>query len=1029
MKTQNTEIPISKGNKESVFKNPPKEVGKNTPTGILKQAIGFKKLDKKIIENENNIKTIGKKEPIIYNFYLPKKEDVKDLKTNFSTKPKQVSKMSLEGNQNLKEKELKKPSFKDFKFSPFSNEKKLLTTLNGIEKNTGKTSNLIDEREKKEEKKDLEKAKKERKEELDKNKTPEKVETNDVEKTNLLELQKQIKDELLTFNKDLLTKESEKTSEKNFRESAEHNDFVKNNKNLALVNKMGASKFLKTKALSFFSDKFKKDLDLIYEEEKENAAKNFTNEKISNLQVKAENSTKTKQLAEYSKAKKEKDVELNEKLNDLEKKKNEKLKNVSDEKERKEIETDFLKQQQEIHSDYKNFFNDLSEKFSKEIEDIKKEIETSVFLEENKKEIEKSKNLAQKETLIEPIKEVGKETLNGVKDEQTFEPAKKEIENEPIKEVGKETFQDDLKQELKKNFEEQKNTNTFLVNHFKTSSEQEKKSLLFLQSIDKKNEKLIAGNKESLKIQNKAIREDKRIVDSIRHIHIEGGDDSSLPGKKTLRKVFKYGKKAVNFGKKIISGGSKLFRGASIATEGAEAVEGASVVAEGAAGAGAVAEGGGAIAALASNPVGWAIAGTIAVGAAAYGIYHLSIDDDSEAIMDQLEKSGAVEHNFFGNSEIKKWKQIYVLKKKQIDALKRFDDWSKGTKRTLEALEKIDSGTRKFFGLLIGDAFSATKDGVLSIDNFETFQKTFLPAFKEKVKKKYIKFYPQFKTILSESFYKQIKKIFDTIGKTAEVVKKPNDKTAEKLDKKDNKDNKDNKENKTKSSKENKVDTKNKSTKDNTAEKINSKDSKTNSPKVLKAGQQVIIKDGKIYPYNKAQKDSTKENIKTLKTGEKVIIKDGKIYPYNGKENEKVVSKFKTSLEKLGNKKLLKEDNKDKIKDGILEKTDKNAKKEGVVKSSLIEGKKSHFIKKLKEDKGVSSKALNNSLDKNKESVTLLKGKVKETLNKTEKEKEEKGKGGSAISSSNSSSNTTIINNYNESLFSDGKTLAKVFKF
>jgi len=169
-----------------------------------------------------------------------------------------------------------------------------------------------------------------------------------------------------------------------------------------------------------------------------------------------------------------------------------------------------------------------------------------------------------------------------------------------------------------------------------------------------------------------------------------------------LRSVKSLGSRGLNLVKNFGSRGLNLVRGLSTAStvaEGvgtAEAVTGAVGATEAVAGAAGAAEGAGAVAALASNPIGWAVAGGLALGAIGYGLYHLSIDDDSEDIMDKLEKSGAVEHNYWGNSKIKDWSQVVSLNSKELDALKRFDDWSKQDKKTLEDLSKLNVAERSF---------------------------------------------------------------------------------------------------------------------------------------------------------------------------------------------------------------------------------------------------------------------------------------------------------------------------------------------
>jgi len=107
------------------------------------------------------------------------------------------------------------------------------------------------------------------------------------------------------------------------------------------------------------------------------------------------------------------------------------------------------------------------------------------------------------------------------------------------------------------------------------------------------------------------------------------------------------------------------------------------------------------VAGIASAPVLAGAAALAAVGAAGYGAYKLSIDDDSEEIMDKLEESGVIEHNYWGDSEIRDWVTISKLSENEIDALIRFDDWSDEDKKKLvqlkESKESLSKKTAKQF--------------------------------------------------------------------------------------------------------------------------------------------------------------------------------------------------------------------------------------------------------------------------------------------------------------------------------------------
>ena len=212
---------------------------------------------------------------------------------------------------------------------------------------------------------------------------------------------------------------------------------------------------------------------------------------------------------------------------------------------------------------------------------------------------------------------------------------------------------------------------------------------------------------------------------------------------------------------------------------------------------GGIGEAAGAVTALASNPIGWAVGGALALGAAGVGLYHLSIDDDSEEVMDKLEKTGAVEHSFFGDSEIKDWKQIYALNPKQVDALIRFDDWSKDTKNKLKEIKKLGKSQKELNSFIQSGYIKVTKDGKLEF-NEDKLKSATGKSILQKITKL---------SIPSDLETKEFK----------EVIKKAKSKSTKKenKDKADNKDSKIVKNNKDLKSKDNKLSKENKENKDN----------------------------------------------------------------------------------------------------------------------------------------------------------------------------------------------------------------------
>ena len=157
---------------------------------------------------------------------------------------------------------------------------------------------------------------------------------------------------------------------------------------------------------------------------------------------------------------------------------------------------------------------------------------------------------------------------------------------------------------------------------------------------------------------------------------------------------------------------SKLGKFAGMAETGAGMMEGAAV-AEGAVAGGGMLAGAGSLA-MAALP--W-VAGAAAVGAIGYGVYNLMIDDDSQEVVDKLEAQGAIEHNFFGDSEIKDWEPILRSSNKDLDALGRYDDWSEEDKKLIEELSKVDPEVRGYLADGLHDGTIAEDDGKFNLYN------------------------------------------------------------------------------------------------------------------------------------------------------------------------------------------------------------------------------------------------------------------------------------------------------------------------
>lgn len=289
--------------------------------------------------------------------------------------------------------------------------------------------------------------------------------------------------------------------------------------------------------------------------------------------------------------------------------------------------------------------------------------------------------------------------------------SKQNIEVEPKRETTNEKLKRQQKEEEQQQLE-QKQVDTLITNKNITEKIAENEQTLLKDSEENNeyNEKILSELKNisfgdsstdlgddigfERKTKSKKSRRGKRTRKSSRRVK-----PSKSISKAT--RVVKNGKSASKIGKVAKSAGSIMKTGKTLLS-----------------GAGALASsfGGEAVAAMASNPIGWGIAGALAVGAAGYGLYHLSIDDDSEDIFNTLEENGVVEHNFFGDSVVKDWTVVYCLSKKGIDALLRYDDWSKETTQTLQKLKKMDQKTREFLASEIKNGkLNVDKDGNLSM--------------------------------------------------------------------------------------------------------------------------------------------------------------------------------------------------------------------------------------------------------------------------------------------------------------------------
>jgi len=236
---------------------------------------------------------------------------------------------------------------------------------------------------------------------------------------------------------------------------------------------------------------------------------------------------------------------------------------------------------------------------------------------------------------------------------------------------------------------------------------------------------------------------------------------------------------------------SKVARGAkTVASKaGGVAVKAGGLIAKGAGALMMGTEGFAGVAALASNPIGWAIGGALLAGAATYGVYHLMIDDDSEAVFDQLEEQGAVSHSLFGESDILDWGKIYSLNDKSLDALIRYDDWSKENLTRFKTILNVPEEMR---GKIITQGISAgvisvNSDGLAVVLNIKSFQNGITNLIKNKFNPKLLlpildkRSQEILKSFLNENKPKKVEKNIDTpdLENKKSEDKKPENKTAQ----------------------------------------------------------------------------------------------------------------------------------------------------------------------------------------------------------------------------------------------------------
>ena len=418
-----------------------------------------------------------------------------------------------------------------------------------------------------------------------------------------------------------------------------------------------------------------------------------------------------------------------------------------------------------------------------DINELEKEIEEATKKQEMLLAINKGEGEKTLERITQKEQDIAEQTLNERREFENKKADKENVENQnklanlendvnPLVENTIKTFgSSQMKQEVDVNQLERETEKTELEAKLETPEKETtqdkiKEQKLKEQEVKTSEEQLnltrenteaneeVADDLDDIKVlEDKSLETEEKIYHELkaeRMDNLQGGSDFNLDdimdndkdskdknnkksksgnsksGKSKRTKPSKGGNKGGDL-KAIKDVGSKAF---SMAKTGATAIAGtvssmaggvastASAVASG----GLAAGGEAAMAALATNPVGWAIAGALAVGAASYGVYHLMIDDDSEEIFDALEDKGIVEHNFFGDSIINDWKVIYVLEPKQIDALTRYDDWTDETMNTLTILQKVPQNLREFLAGEVGQGtLNFNANGIIGISNAEKF--------------------------------------------------------------------------------------------------------------------------------------------------------------------------------------------------------------------------------------------------------------------------------------------------------------------
>jgi len=115
---------------------------------------------------------------------------------------------------------------------------------------------------------------------------------------------------------------------------------------------------------------------------------------------------------------------------------------------------------------------------------------------------------------------------------------------------------------------------------------------------------------------------------------------------------------------------------------------------------------------LLTNPVGWGILAIGAVGAIGYGVYKWKYGKDRELI-DALEEQGVLEHHYIGDTEIKDWSRLLMLKDSQFKTLIHFDDWSKEDENLIKTFAKVSEDTRYIIANILHRGEGEIKNGKL----------------------------------------------------------------------------------------------------------------------------------------------------------------------------------------------------------------------------------------------------------------------------------------------------------------------------